>query len=663
MVSLGLVLTAVALLTFSGVPALIFSKHKETGQRLTFFLMVLGSLAGLSGVLLNALGRGGVDFLTLKWLLPWGRFSVGLDPLANFFLTLVFLIPVLGSWYSLGYWKQSEHPTTGKRLGWVYGVLAGGMATVVIARDGVLFLLAWELMALAAFFAMTAEDDNKEVRKAGWVYLIATHIGTIFLLLMFGFWASETGTFDLRANSFSLEASSVIFILGVLGFGFKAGLMPLHFWLPDAHANAPSHVSAVMSGVMLKMGIYGILRMTSLLPVGAEWWGVSVLVAGVVTGILGIAFAMGQRDLKKLLAYSSIENIGIILMGVGLAFLGRFHSLGNLVLLGLGGALLHTWNHGLFKPLLFFNAGAVIHTTRTRDIDTMGGLGKKLPLTMSLFLLGSLAITGLPPLNGFISEWLIYLGLFQNLDSAVHSGMLAVASGAAGLALIGALSIAVFVKVSGGVFLGVNRGQPYDLNSSSKVSMLAPMVILGILCLGIGLGSPLLITILQGTISSWAGGPLAGPSLDVLAPSSWITLMGAGLLVLSGLGYAAFKLLPRTRTIRESITWDCGYAEPTSRMQYTPSSFTDTLTGLLGFVLKPKITGKPVEGIFPVKSNYLKTISDLVLKHWLQPLGIYAKSRFRKINRFQHGQTHLYIFYLLFASLVMFLIAGMWRPS
>jgi hydrogenase-4 component B len=266
-------LAAIAVLGLSGLPAYVFPAGSSAGQRMATGLMVIGSVLGLGG-LAASLGQATAPSLHVPWFLPWGQFAVALDPVSVLFLVPVFVVPALGAVYGLGYWKPSEHADSSRRLGVSYGVLAGSMALVAIARDGVLFLIAWEVMALAAFFAATAEDDNAEVRRAGWVYLIATHVGTLCLIAMFALWRRATGSFDLAAaQGIPAEMAGTLFVLALIGFSFKAGFMPLHVWLPGAHANAPSHVSAVMSGVMLKMGVYGIVRMTAMLPVPAEWWG------------------------------------------------------------------------------------------------------------------------------------------------------------------------------------------------------------------------------------------------------------------------------------------------------------------------------------------------------------------------------------------------------
>src|SRR5262249_9358993 len=340
--------------------------------------------------------------------------------LSAIFLVPVFLISLLGNVYGLDYWKQTAHPENGRKLRLFYGLLTAGMALLVIARNSILFLFGWEIMALSAFFLVTTEDNDTEVRAAGWVYLVATHVATLCLFALFALLRMAGGSFaltPLAEGSVTPALATAIFVLALVGFGLKAGIMPLHIWLPGAHAAAPSHVSAIMSGVLIKMGIYGLVRVTSLLPTPPLEWGTTVLVLGAVSGVLGVAFAIGQHDLKRLLAYHSIENIGIIAMGLGLAMIGRTLSRPDWVLLGLAGVLLHVWNPALFKALLFLSAGSVIHATHSREIDRLGGLAKTMPWTALSFLVGAMAICGLPPLNGFVSEFLIYLGMFGTLGS------------------------------------------------------------------------------------------------------------------------------------------------------------------------------------------------------------------------------------------------------
>ncbi|HZT81455.1 MAG TPA: proton-conducting transporter membrane subunit, partial [Gemmataceae bacterium] len=355
-----LTLLGILLAGLSGVPGLCLSRTGRAGQWLAALTAALGSVCGLAGIACFW-ATGDSRPISLPCPVPGAEFRVGMDGLSAFFLLPIFLISLLGSVYGLGYWKQTEHPDNGRKVSFFYGVMTAGMALLVVARDGVLFLFGWEIMALAGFFLVTTEDQRQQARRAGWVYLVATHAAVLCLFAAFALLRSAAGSFALAAvpaEAITPGRATAIFALAVVGFGLKAGIMPLHVWLPSAHAIAPSHVSAIMSGVLIKMGIYGIVRVTSLLPEPPVAWGGVLLGLGVGSGVLGVAFAVGQHDLKRLLAYHSIENIGIIVVGVGLALVGRSLGRTDWVVLGLGGGLLHVWNHGLFKSLLFLSAGS-----------------------------------------------------------------------------------------------------------------------------------------------------------------------------------------------------------------------------------------------------------------------------------------------------------------
>jgi hydrogenase-4 component B len=652
MIVLTLVLMAIALLGFSGFPACLLPAHSAAGQRVTTGLMVCGGLLGLAGVV-RALVAPPAPALSLAWGFQHSQFSVAVDPISTLFLLPIFLIPMLGSVYGLGYWRQSEHPANGCRLGLAYGLLAGAMALVVIARDGLLFLIAWEVMALAAYFAASAEDDKVEVRRAGWIYLIATHIGTLCLLALFARWRQATGSFALTAGAaIPAEAANALFLLAVIGFGFKAGLMPLHVWLPGAHANAPSHVSAVMSGVMLKMGIYGIVRMTALLPAPAPWWGPVLLAAGALSSLAGIAFAIGQRDIKRMLAYSSIENMGIIALGLGLALLGRALGHAEWVLLGLGGALFHVWNHSLFKSLLFFNAGAIIHATETREIDRMGGLAKRLPFVMALFVVGAAAICALPPLNGFAGEWVLYAGLLRTLGLGAAPGAPAAALAAVALAMTGALAVACFVKVLGTVFLGAPRSaSPRHLHKPG-IAMLVPMVLLAGCCVLIGLFPRLVTPLLDAAVGTWTGQPQP-LSIAAVVPLKALGFAGGALLGLLAAWALFLKANLRAKQVRAGLTWDCGYAAPTGRMAYTGSTFGDSLVKLTAFLLWPKRIQTALHGLFPKPSRFKIFVPDTVLDRLVAPLFRASGRVLPRLRVLQRGQTHVYVLYILIVVIVL----------
>lgn len=656
MVSIVLVLCSIGIICMSGFPAYFFSSHSAKGQIVSSALMLLGAGIGVAGVILSV-KSGVIAQYSHNWFLPWGSFRICMDPLSCVFLVPVFIVPSMGTIYSVSYWSQRLHPDNGKRLGVFYGLLAGGMALVVIAQDALLFIIAWEIMALAAFFASTAEDHNQQVRQAGWIYIVATHAGTLCLLAMFALWKSSTGSFTLvNSSMISRHACDVLFVLAVIGFGFKAGIIPFHIWLPGAHANAPSHVSAVMSGVMLKMGVYGIVRMTSLLPHIQLWWGGSLLIAGAITGIAGIAIAIGQQDIKRMLAYSSIENIGIIMLGIGLALTGCYYGRSDIVMLGLCGSLLHVWNHSLFKSLLFLNAGAIIHAVQTRDLEQMGGLGKRMPKTATLFLVGAIAICALPPLNGFVSEWLLYTGFFKYLQVDTGKSFSAVPLGAVALATIGPLAIACFVKAFGTIFLGNCRSENASKVHEAEGSLIFPMVVLAAGCLFIGLIPVLSLDLIVNAVNEWTPAAIKDVSVNQVDSLRWIGYLGSGLLILIGFTVLLFRKKLFGNNERTRGTWDCGYAQPTSRMQYSSSSFGDTIIRLFRWFVVPSEHDPKISGLFPKRSSFKSVVPDVVLDKLVVPVFKLAGHYLPMVRVFQKGQVHLYVLYILVTVIVLLII-------
>jgi hydrogenase-4 component B len=656
MISIVLVMCSILILCASGFPAYFFSIRSTTGQAVSSALMLIGAGIGISGVILSIMSGVNVQY-NHEWFLPWGSFRVCIDPLTCVFLLPVFIVPSMGTIYSLSYWSQRLHPENGKRLGVFYGLLAGGMALVVVAQDAVLFVIAWEIMALAAFFASTAEDHIQQVRQAGWIYIVATHIGTLCLFAMFALWKSSTGSFALvNSPLLSRYGCDALFVLAVIGFGFKAGIIPFHVWLPGAHANAPSHVSAVMSGVMLKMGVYGIVRMTSLLPHVQLWWGGSLLIAGAVTGIAGIAIAIGQQDIKRMLAYSSIENIGIIMLGIGLALTGRYYGRSDIVMLGLCGSLLHVWNHSLFKSLLFLNAGAIIHAVHTRDLEQMGGLGKRMPKTATLFLIGAIAICALPPLNGFVSEWLMYTGFFKYLQVDTGKSFSAVPLGAVALATIGPLAIACFVKAFGTIFLGNCRSENASQAHEADGSLILPMVVLASGCLLIGLIPFLSLDLIVRAVNVWTPQTIHAVSVNATGSLQWISYLGSGLIILIGMTMFAFRKKLFAKKENSPGTWDCGYAQPTSRMQYSGSSFGDTVVRVFRWIVVPTEHDPKINGLFPRKSAFKSVVPDVVLDRLVVPVFKLAGHYLPMVRVFQRGQVHLYVLYVLVTVIVLLII-------
>lgn len=656
-----LVAIGATLAALSGVPGLFLKSAPDTGQKLATTLVALASLAGLSGALIFFL-HGTPVIYTISRSLPFGPCEIGLDHLSAVFLLIIFLISICCSIYGTGYWPAASNQRTSRKLAFFFGLLTAALALLVMARDSITFLIAWEVMALSAYFVLTTEDHNPEVREAGIIYMVATHTGTLALFAMFSLLKGAAASHQFSAMTAINPApplAAAIFCTALLGFGLKAGLMPLHIWLPSAHATAPSHISAIMSGVMIKMGIYGIIRVLSFFPQPPLWWGITLLVAGGVSAILGVAFALGQHDLKRLLAYHSIENIGIIFMGIGVAIIGQATGQPLLTVLGMAGALLHTLNHALFKSLLFLGAGSVIHATHTREIDRMGGLAKVMPWTAILFLLGAVAICGLPPLNGFVSEYLIYLGFFGGVNIVSGPAVPVMALAAPSLALVGALAVACFVKVFGIVFLGVRRSRGNEHVQEAGWPMRAPMILLGALCIIIGLFPQLVARLLQPTIYSWAPAlAITGQTIPSAAPLGWITVLGLVLLTLGTLLAVDFYRRIKQETVGSSVTWGCGYLKPSPRMQYSASSFAEMIVKLFAGALKPHVEKPDIAGPFPQRSRFASHVPEAVLELAIVPFFKAADERFSTIRRLQHGQLHLYILYV-FITLCLLLVWAM----
>lgn len=653
-----LLLSGVLVTAASGIPGLLFGRRSLSGQWITTSFAVLGSGAGLVGAMAALVGPV-IPVLQLPCPIPQAEFVLAADALSAFFLIPVFLVSLLGSVYGLGYWRQTEHQDNGRKLRVFYGLLTASLAVLILARNSVTFLFGWEVMAVSAFFVVSTDDQDAKVREAGWLYLAASHVATLSLFAMFALLYGLTGSFDLTPlpeGTITPAAATVIFILALAGFGLKAGVMPLHFWLPSAHAMAPSHVSALMSGVLIKTGIYGLVRMTSVLPPPPVWWGGLLLALGVVSAVLGVAFALGQHDLKRLLAYHSIENIGIIVIGLGLALLGRALHQEIWVALGLAGCLLHVWNHALFKSLLFLSAGSVIHARHTREIDHLGGLAKAMPWTVACFLIGATAICGLPPLNGFVSEFLIYSGLLRTLGLGHEPGFPAAAFAVPALALMGALAVACFVKVFGVVFLGVSRMPDRHPARESPWTMLVPQGVLAAGCFAIGLGPTLVAPLLDRATAVWTGESAAvAPALVQTAALPQISAAAILLVAALAVGTAALQWRLRSGPLGWTDTWGCGYTGPTPRMQYTASSFAQFLVTLFGWALRPAVHQPRLTSLFPQTARFESHVPEVVLDRLILPTFHFAARILFWFRVIQQGSVQIYLVYV-FAIMVLLLL-------
>ena len=645
----------IALILAGGLAAALLRRRPALADRAFGVLVAGGCALGLVPAVAALAGRD-VAEISFAMPMPGGPWAFGIDGLSAFFLLIVFGVGLASAIYGLAYLaveREGGHrPVATSHL--LMAVVLAALALVVTSRAVVPFLMAWESMAVLAYFLVVFESEKADVRRAGLVYLIATHTGTLALFAMFAFWGrfAETLSFDaLAAGAASLPAGgALVLCLALVGFGLKAGLVPLHFWLPEAHASAPSHVSALMSGVVIKMGIYGLLRVVSLLGAPPAWWGWLVLIVGVLSGVLGVVWALAQHDLKRLLAYHSVENIGIILLGLGVGALGMSYHLPVVAALGFAGAIVHTLNHALFKSLLFLGAGAVYRATGTRAIDRLGGLARRMPLTWVAFLVGSVAIVGLPPLNGFVSEWVVYQALLRS-GAAEQGGPLRLAVlGVAGLALIGALALACFAKVDGIVFLGTSRSAEAAQAREVGKAMLGPMFALALACGAIGLTPVLVVHPAVSAGALIAGLPpdaIGAAGGEVLRAMAWIAFLSLALIVLLALGWRASAALRRRRPPVPAETWGCGYAEPTPRMQYTASSFATPLLASFG----------SVAGVHESRHGdaFETHASELVLDNIALPLWSVVQGLAARLRPIQQGRLWIYLVYLMAALLLLLL--------
>ena len=676
-----MLLMALALIAASGLPSVCLGRAATAGAIGGAIMVAVGAGMGLwqafATIVWGIAGGGGggaISTEVLKENMPVGSLRLALDTLGAFFLVPIFLIGALGTIYGMRYWKPASHPRSGPQIRLFYGWLIASMGLVVLAVDAVGFLLAWEIMSLSSFGLIVADDHRQKVRQAGWLYLVATHLSVLLLMAMFALWYEASGSFafePLNSSSASPGIRSTLFLMALIGFGCKAGMMPLHFWLPDAHAHAPSHVSALLSGVVIKMGIYGLIRFgLLLLPSPPLSWGILVLTLGTISAVLGVVFAISQHDLKRLLAYHSVENIGIILMGLGMALIGVAAQRPAWTALGLAGCLLHVWNHGLFKSQLFLSAGAVILRTHTRQIDRLGGLAKFMPYTAAAFLLGAVAICGLPPLNGFVSEWLVYVGLFgplHEISSAggggegVGGGYAVLALAAPALALVGALAVACFVKAYGTVFLGVPRRHlPDGGGGVVGIPMLLPMGMLAACCVVLGIFPRVGIAAVTPIVAQAAGtsrASIAQLLLPANALNPWTLSIALALLAAVGISGV---WMGRHRVVR-AATWCCGFARPMSRMQYSSSSFAASLQELFRWVVRPQITAVRLTAVFPGVAHFCSHVGDLVLDGCLLPLWSAATRSMVNRRTLQQGNVQRYLLYIFLMLFVLLLSLMPWQ--
>lgn len=665
---------AILMLFFTVLLAGLMRRSQRIMITCSFFLTAVVSLLSVVAGAWTV-GAGLTQRIVLLIGLPDLPFHLRLDPLAGFFLTVIGLLSFFVSVYSIGYVKGylGRRPVTSLVI--FYCLFLAGMFMVVLADDALFFLVSWEVMAAASYFLVMFENERVENRRAAFLYMVVAHVGAIAILLSFGILAGfATGfgnfsgyTFDtMRQARFPVEWATAAFLLAFFGFAAKAGVVPLHVWLPEAHPVAPSNISALMSGVMLKTAIYGIVRICfDLIRVFPWWWGTVVLIFGLVSAVMGVLYALMQHDLKRLLAYHSVENIGIILIGIGLAMIFTSFQLPLLASLALIAGLYHTMNHAMFKGLLFMGAGAVLHSTDERNMEEMGGLIHSMPWTAAFFLIGCISISALPPFNGFVSEWLTFQAFLLSPSLPIPLMKLLIPMGAALLALTGALAAACFVKAFGVTFLGHWRGHHKPHVHEANWPMRAGMGMAALTCLGLGVLPTLFIEWMDVLPEQLTGSKLASSAgmqgWMWLTPVSYERASYSGMIVFLGIlavVIAAYLFLHvRPGAIHRVPIWDCGFEKINQRMQYNATSFSMPIRRIFGYLfsIREQVTLSPQAGhkAFPRKLHYRLRIRDRFWGWIYKPIILASFWVSRKVGRLQQGRIQAYLIYSFITIIVL----------
>ncbi len=634
---------------------------------------VMGIALGLAGLLATA-----PLSLSLSSNIPHLTCALRLDPLAAFFVLTISLVALPASIYAFGYMEEFSGRISVGVLGALLNGFLLSMTLVVLADNGFFFLILWEIMSLLSYLLVVTEHEKPGVREAGLFYLIMTHVGTAFIMLTFLIFAREAASFSFEAFRHPARAipdgvRSIAFFAALIGFGAKAGIVPLHVWLPYAHPAAPSHISGVMSGVMIKTAIYGLIRVYFDF-MGGEfpwWWGVTILIAGTVSALLGVMYALMEHDLKGLLAFHSVENIGIILLGIGAGMIFHTYGLQELAALGLLAGLYHTINHATFKALLFFGAGALQFSTHTRNIEEYGGLLRRMPWTGACFLIGAVSIAALPPTNGFVSEWLVFQSLFLSVQLPPLLLKLMLPIAAAMLALTGALALACFAKAFGLSFLAQPRSPQARRAKEVPWSMRAGMGFLAGACVVLGLAPMLVIPLLDRVtalltgvsisaqvlaLDGWVVAPVTVEFSSISTPVLAVLLVGAG-----GVGVLIARLCGKGLRARYYKTWGCGL-NLTPRMEYSAMGFAQPIKQVFETIYQPAVK---LEREFLEQSKYFikhqrfeSHIHPMFETYLYEPVVRRLLALADRLRVIQAGSLHVYLSYIFLTLVLLLLWAG-----
>ena len=667
-----LFITSIVLFSLGAISGFFFRRDPKVAQMTSLGFAIAASLAGAI-FSLSALAAPAPFEISFSSVFSAPLFSFFVDRLSAFFILLTSAAGVIVSIFAFGYLAHGKYSAARTALlGFLYNLFLCSMILVAAADNIITFLIVWELMSILSYFLVTYEHEKSENLKAGFLYIVMTQVGTVFLMTAFFFLFRETGSFqfsDFRAAGALLPelVKNIVFASALIGFGMKAGLVPFHIWLPEAHPAAPSHVSALMSGIMIKIAVYGLLRFIFDFMGGEVvwWWGLLVLGAGALSAVTGVLYALMEHDLKRLLAYHSVENIGIIFIGLGSAMLFAAFRYDALVGLALTAGLFHILNHGIFKSLLFLGAGSIGRAIGSYDLEKMGGLAKKMPFVAVFFLIGVMSITALPPFNGFISEWLVFQGLLYNLMIAGLAVKITVVVSIALLALAAALALACFVKVFAIAFLALPRSDIARQAKEASVSMRVAMFFLAFLCVMFGVFPFIGLSLIAPVIDEFHLSNSVESGLFFISPDRYLSTAispPAVLAIFIGLvaviGVAAMAIWGRHQK-RKSSTWACGRAiEP--RMEYTATGLAMPFLLVFAGIYRPthNIERETLDGTgYLVKTvRYEKKIEPLFEKYIYRPIVWAVETASAGARRIHTGNINLYLAYILAALVSLLLI-------
>jgi len=637
----------------------------RTSRLVAAFFGLLASVSGVIAVVLTMFGDA-IPNLTLFTLPPFGEFAIQMDLLSTLLVAIISLIGIATSLYSF-----TDAPAN-VSVSFFTNLFMAGMVLVVTVTNAFFFLIFWEVMTLASYFLVVWEFDKKESARTGFIYFLVAHAGAALIMVAFFLFFGHAGTFDfaaIRSTPLPPVVKDIVFVLAFLGFGAKAGMVPLHFWTPDTYAAAPSHVSALMASVMKKTAVYGILRFcVDLLGGSVFWWGFTALTFGVLSAVFGAFYALAEKDIKRLLAFSSVENVGIILMGVGLGMVGLALPSPTLAVLGFLAALYHMLNHAFFKGLLFLGAGSIIAQTGTRDLNQMGGLSRRMPWTALTFLIGALAVTAIPPLNGFVSEWFTYQALFNASGTSLFALRVFAPLFAVLLALAGAFAVMVYVKAYGGAFAGPARSKEAGLAEEASTPALIAQVYLAIGILVLGIGAPWIAPRIASVAADFANQPLVqvgsgwsiqpGNPLQSIVSTPLVAILLIGLLIVPILVVTAYGGWRASR--RSNVEpWSNGYGY-TMPMSVHASNFDQPvkvsfrpLYWIRTLVEKPY---RMITDAYRATVNGIQRAEPVVENTVTRPTLKLVETAGRWIQSLQMGDIRLYCLYIIITLAILLIV-------